>query len=335
MRGFTLTLASCALLVGCGGGGGSGSTATPAPSPAPAPSSTPTPTPSPSGLNTGEIKPSAGATLIAASMELTTIGNLFNCLTGATPGASTGSRLTGFDPSSFAVSYGTTTGYDIRDAVNSAVFGPAQLVSDTTNTAPFPPVLFARAGSGTEDYLALYKNVNTTTSILGTGTVTPSFAGNGGWQHTVLNEGSRRTRLDYFAFGTPTPESAMPRSGVVKFSLMGAGNLASDTDLYFMSYNTTVTVDFDAGTVTAIVAANGSNLFTGGVGGLLGITLAGPIIGNAVSGPTTSSVAVASGQFRLLFIGPNAEEMIVTFVGNDGRADYVASGVGVRNPYIP
>ena len=292
-------------------------------------------TPPPAGLNTGEIKPAAGAMFIAASMELTTTGDLFNCVTGATPGASTASRLTELDPPSFAVSYGATTGYDIKDAVNAAIFGPGQLVSDTTNAEPFPPVLFARTGSGTEDYLALYKHVNTTTSVLGSGTVTPSLAGNGGWQHTVLNAGSRRSRLDYFAFGIPTPESAMPRSGVVKYSLMGRGNYASKTDLYFMSFNDIVTVDFGAGTVTTTVGAAGSNLFTGGFGGLLGVTLAGPIVGNAVSGPTASGVAVASGQFRLVFIGPNAEEMIVTFVGNDGRADYVAAGVGVRNPFMP
>jgi hypothetical protein len=268
-------------------------------------------------------------------MELTTTGNLFNGLTGATPGASTSERLTVFDTPSFAVSYGATSGYDMRDAVSGTSFGPAQLVSDTTNTAPFPPVLFARLGTGTEDYLALYKNVVTTTSGLGTGSVTPSLAGNGGWQHTAINAGSRRTRLNYFAFGTPTPVSAMPQSGVVKFSLSGSGNYASDADLYFMTYIADVTVDFAARTVTTNFAPGGSNLFTNGTGGLFGITVAGPIVGNAVSGPTSSTVAVASGQFRLLFIGPNAEEMIVTFVGNDGRGDYIASGVGVRNPLIP
>lgn len=328
-------------LAGCGGGGSGGGTISAVPggsTPTPTPSATPTPTttPTPAALNTGEIKPTDGATFIATTMELTTTSGATNNLTGQTTGGTTSNRVTVFDTPGFTGSYAATTGYRLSDATNGVDFGPGQLTSDTTATDPtYPTVLFTKVASPIEDYLALYKVSVTTTSVLGSGTVTPKYGGIAGWQHTTVSAGSRRTRLDYFGFGPATPSSAMPHTGVVKFSLAGFGNYAADTDLYFTTQYDDLTIDFGAGTITGKITAGGRNFFNAGFGGLYSVSLSGMINGSSVTGSTGSGIAVASGQFRLQFIGPNAEEVIVTFVGQDGRGSYVGSAVGVRNPYIP
>lgn len=332
MRKSVLLLGCCVALAGCGGGSSSGGSA-----PVSGSSSTPAPTPAPStaALNTGEVKPTTDATFIAATMEMMTTASASNNLTGQTKGGTTSSRATALDTPGFTASYDATNGYRLADALNSVSFGPAQLLSDTTATDKFyPTVLFSRISAPIEDYLALYKVAITTTSVLGSGSVTPKYGGIAGWQHTVLDAAGSRTRLDYFAFGPATPVSAMPHSGIVKFSLAGSGNYAGDTDLYFTNHLDTLTVDFGAGTISGSITAGGSNFFTGGFGGLYGVNLAGTIAGNSVTGATSSGVAVASGQFRLLFVGPNADEVIVIHVGQDGRGSYVGSSVGVRNPYL-
>lgn len=337
MQKALLLVGCCIALASCGGeGSGSGAVAvvpgggTPTPTPAPSPTPTPTAT-----LNTGEIKPGPDATFIAATMDLTTTSGATNDLTGQTTGGTTSNRSTALDTAAFTGSYNTTTGYRLADAANAANFGPSELTSDTTATDTVnPTVLFTRIASPIEDYLALYKVAVTTTSVLGSGTVTPRYGGIAGWQHTVVSAGSRRTRLDYFAFGSATPVGAMPHSGVVKFSLTGFGNYADDADLYFTSHLDTLTVDFGADTISGRITAGGRNFFTNGFGGLYAVTLTGAISGNTVTGATASSIAVASGQFRLLFVGPNADEVIVILVGQDGRGTYVGSSVGVRNPYL-
>jgi len=332
--GLGLGLAACALLASCGGGSSDGGTVV-----------TPGGGTSTSGaggsgsggsLNTGELKPTTDATYLAATMEMTTTDGGSADLTGQTSGGTTSSRLTLLDTPGFAGSYSATTGYQLRDAVNSATFGPAQFTSDTTATDKFyPTVLFTRLASPIADYLALYKESVTTSSILGSGTVVPKYAGVGGWQHSVSSSASRRTRLDFFAFGPATPVGAMPHSGVVKFTIMGSGNYAEDTKLYFSTTLDTITVDFGAGTISGMVGASGQNLFNGGAGGLYGVTVNGTINGNMATGPTTSTVAVATGQYHLLFVGPNADELIITHVGQNGWGDYVGAAVGVRNPYLP
>lgn len=339
--GLGLGLASCALLAACGGGGSGGGISvvpgggTPTPTPTTSPTPTPTPTPGVGGLNTGELKPTADATFIAATMDMTTTGGGVSELTGEAAGGTTGNRLAVLDTPGFAARYDSANGYHLTDAENNVTFGAAQLTSDTTATDKFyPTVLFTKLTTSSEDYLALYKEKVTTSSILGSGSAEPKYGGIGGWQHTDIVSGARQTQLDYFAFGPATPVSAMPRSGIVKFSLMGSGNYADDTDLWFTTQLDTITVDFGAGTISGSISPVGSNFYTGGIGGLYSVTLAGTINGNTVTGATGSSVAVASGQFRLLFVGPNADEIIITHIGQDGRGTYVGSSVGVRNPYL-
>jgi hypothetical protein len=339
MRRVVLGLASCALLAACGGGGtnsgsvpvvsgGIGNTPTPSPTP------TPTPTPTVGGLKTGEIKPTADASFIAATLEMTTTGET-NALTGQTAGGTTSERSAFLDTPGFSGSY-NTTGYHLADSVNSSAFGQAQLTSDTTGgNAPNPTVLFTNITSLAHDYLALYKESVTTTSILGSGVVAPKYGGVGSWQHTVVNGASRRTRLDYFGFGPATPAGSMPHSGVVKFSVMGSGNYARDTDLYFTNQYDEVDVDFGTGIVTGTTSATGDNFYSDETGGLYGVSWSGTIVGNTAAGATSSSVAIASGQFRVFFVGPHADEMIVIHEGQDGRGTYVGSAIGVRNPYLP
>jgi len=319
------------------GGGGSGSISGPpsGTSPTPTPGASPSPAPG-TGGTTGELKPVADATFIAALMEMTTSPGTASELNGQTIGGTTSNRSVTLDTPGFRASYAAGAGYSIADAMHSVAFGSAQLTSDTTASDPaYPTVLFTRNSANAVDYLAMYKFKVTTTSVLGSGSVEPRYAGVGGWQHSIADPGARRTRLNYFAFGPVTPATAMPRSGVVKFSVTGSGNFAGDNDLYFATVFDTITVDFAAGTVTGTISASGRNLFTGGVGGIYHVRFNATISGNAVAGATTSSIATASGQFRLLFVGPNADEIIVTHVGQNAGGHFVSAAVGVRNPYLP
>lgn len=326
---------SCALLAACGGGNnGSGTIVTP---PGANPS-TPTTSPSPGAglLNTGEVKPTSDAAFIAATMELTTTAGTTSDLTEDTRGGTTSNRTVTLDTPGFKGSYNGSTGYSLSDSVNGAVFGRAQLVSDTwANEKNYPTVLFSRLSANLADYLALYRNKVNTSTALGSGSVEPKYAGIGGWQHSISETGERHTRLTYFAFGPATPTTDIPRSGIVKYSLTGRGNYAGDNALYFTTSLDEIAVDFDTHTISGSLSMGGTNFFSGNYGGIYSVRFSGTMSGNMVTGATESGVAVASGQFKLLFVGPNADELVLIHAGQDGRGDFVGSAVGVRNPYLP
>jgi hypothetical protein len=333
MRRFMTLLASCVALSSCGGdgnsnGGGSASGVTPPPS-----------MPLPSVLATGEVKPSADATFLSASLELTTTGQTSNA-NGIVTGGMTNDRITTLDTPLFKGSYGPSTGYHLSDAVNVADFGPAQLTTDTTTPNGNGVVLLKNLTSYQEDYLALYQETTYTSSGKGSGYTTARYGGTGGWQHTTVNASFSHTRLDYFAYGSATPASAMPRSGVVNFTMLGSGNYATDTDLWFLTSGSSniITVDFGAGSVSGSYGLSGQDFYKSVVGGIGSLPIKGSFTGNSMTAPilygslnTSSSV---SGQFHLLFIGPNANEILVTYVANDGTQAAVGALVGVIDPYF-
>lgn len=327
------------MLAGCSGGGGNTSTGpVVVTTPTPTPSPTGTPTPTPGALNTGEVKPGADATFIAASMELTTTGGVSET-NGIITGGMTSGRVTTIDTPLFSGSYNALTGYHLSDAANAAIFGRAQLDFDSTTPNGNGVVLFTNVAAA-EDYLALYQQTTYSSSVKGSGYTTAQYGGTAGWQHTVVSGSSRHTRLDYFAYGTPTPVSAMPHSGVVKFSMLGSGNYATDTDLWFLSSGNGnyITVDFGAGTVSGSLGLAGQNFYKSAVGGIGSVPLNGSFTGNAmsVSFPYASIGASGAvpGQFHLLFVGPKANEIIVTYVANDGAQAAVGAAVGVIDPNI-
>jgi hypothetical protein len=58
---------------------------------------------------------------------------------GVITGGATSARVTIFDTPSFSVSYSSTTGYSLSDAVNAVAFGRAQFAGDSSminETAP-------------------------------------------------------------------------------------------------------------------------------------------------------------------------------------------------------
>ena len=329
-------LASCAALAGCGGGGSTSSGPTVVGgAPTPSPSSSPTPTPT--ALNTGEVKPGAGATFIAASMELNTTGGVSET-NGIITGGMTNSRVTTFDTPMFSGAYSATAGYHLSDAVNAAVFGPSQLTFDSTRPNGNGVVLFTNLAAA-EDYLALYQQSTYTSSVKGSGYTTAQYGGTAGWQHTVVSGSSRHTRLDYFAYGSATPVGAMPHSGVVTFSMLGSGNYATDTNLWFLSSDSgnTITVDFAAGTVSGKLGLAGQNFYKNVVGGIGYIPLNGSFTGNGMTisfaDASLDTASAVRGQFHLLFVGPNANELIVTYVANDGTQAAVGAAIGVIEPF--
>lgn len=333
-------LLTCAVLAGCGGAGGESGSAVGviggAPTSTPAP--TPTPTPTPTGAITGEIKPTPDATFLAASLELTTTGGSSET-NGVITGGATNGRLTTLDVPQFSGSYSTQTGYRLTDFVNTAQFGRSQLSVDTTQQNGNGVVVFANETSSAADYLALYQSSTYSSSIKGSGYTTARYAGTGGWQKTVPQGLARHSRLDYFAFGPATPVASMPRTGTVRFTLIGSGNYATDTALWFLTHSSgdTLIVDFAAGTISGSIGVSGENFYKSEVGGIGSIPLRGSFTGNSMTGTFADASLGTSGgvpgQFRLLFVGPNATELILTYVANDGTQAVVGSGVGLVDPY--
>jgi hypothetical protein len=325
------------VLAGCGGGGrSSGGTVVVNPSPTPAPSGSATQTPTPGVLSTGEVKPAADASFIAASMELMTTGGVSQT-NGVITGGMTSGRITTLDTPQFSGSY--NAGYRLADSSNSAVFGTAQLSGDSTRPNGNGIVLFTNISGPIQGYLALYQQTTYTSSVKGSGYTTARYGGTAGWQHTVVGGSSRQTRLNYFGYGSPTPLAGMPRSGIVRFSILGSGNYATDTDLWFLSSSTSnfIAVDFGAGTVSGTVGLSGENFYKSQAGGVGSFRVRGNINGNSLTGSfTDGSIGTSGGvpgQFRLMFVGPNANELILTYVFNDGAQAGVGAAVGVIDPY--
>ena len=335
MRKTIWLLAGCMALAGCGDDAGAptaGSVNGVNPSPTP----TSTPSPTQGLLSTGEVKPTSDATFIAASLDLTTTGGISET-NGIITGGMTSGRTTTIDTPQFKASY--NSGYQLADTLNSASFGQAQLTTDTTAPNGNGTVVFTNRTSQAEDYLAAYQETTYSSSVKGMGYTTAQYGGIAGWQHTVVNGASRQTRLDYFGYGSATPIASMPKTGIVKFSLLSSGNYATDTDLWLLSAGSSnfLTVDFGAMTITGSIGLGGQNFYKNVVGGIGSLPLNSTFTGNSAMGSFTNGNLNTSGrvpgQFHILFIGPKANEVIVTFVANDGTQAAVGAAIGVIDPY--
>ncbi|WP_375381528.1 transferrin-binding protein-like solute binding protein [uncultured Sphingomonas sp.] len=259
---------------------------------------------------------------------------------GVITGGMTSGRSTTFDTPQFNASYTAQAGYRLADAMNAATFGSAQLTSDSTSTNSNGTVLFSNIAGSTENYLALYQATTYSSSVKGSGYTAARYGGVGGWQHTIVSGSLRQTRLDYFAYGTATPLTAMPHTGQVKYSLSTSGNYATNTDLWFLSGSSgnAITIDFAAGTVSGNISLSGQNFYKSQVGGIGYLPLKGTINGNSITGSILNGDLGTSGsvptQFRILFIGPNANELVISFVANDGSQAAVGSSIGIIDPFF-
>ena len=303
------------LISACGGGGSSegvsvvpGTSPTPSPAPTPTPTSTPTPI---SGPTTGEIKPTADAIVSAAVMELTRTEN------------TTGARSVQAD-TAFQLSYvPASRTYTLSDAVRTQSFGPAQFAEETSAPVIPPAVTFRITTAAGRDFLLIAKAPSANPPVV------PRFGAYGAWQHTVDLAGGSKLRLNYFTYGSPTPSGSMPRSGKVRYRIVGTGNYARDDGLFLTQSDTVVDVDFNTGIVAAVATLNGDDFLTGGFGGLIGFRVRGTIAGNVAIGDIDSDIATVSGRFKFIFYGPNAEELALVTSGGDSRASFVTAGVGV------
>ncbi len=345
MRLLAGLLSLMGLLGSCGANNTNSSGNAVANSPMPAPSPTPLPTPSPMPLpalppsisNTGEVKPDASSTFISANLELDITGGASQ-MNGVITGGATSGRSTEIDTRNFNANYSNLVGYTLSDAFNSINFSPIQLTRDTTIRNGNGVVLFTNIVENRQDYLALYQQTAFSSSSEGGGFTTARYGGTAGWQNTVLVGQARRTRLNYFGYGPATPVAAMPRSGIVTFSVLATGNYATDTDLWFLSSGNgnVISVDFGTQTVSRKIGLRGENFFKSVVGGIGSFPIDGAIIGNSLTGSFSEGSFGTSGrvpgQFKLLFVGPSAEELIITFVVNDGSQALAGAAVAVREP---
>lgn len=324
-------------LVSCGGGGGSAPSQPISGAPTPSPTPAPTPTPTTNVLATGEVKPTAGSVFIAASLELDISGG-YKQTNGVVTAGFTFGRIATLDTPKFAAGY--SAGYQLSDAVNAANFGQAQLASDDTSPNGNGTVLFTNVSTAMADYLALYQASIFSSSTKGAGYTTAKYGGAGGWQHTVGNGNTAHSRLNYFAYGSPTPASAMPTSGIVRYTVLKNGNYATDSDLMFLTQGSSeiLTVNFDTRTVTGQMGIVGQNFFKNQVGSVGGFPVKATIVGNSAVGTFADAgigpSAAVPGSFRILFVGPNANEIVVTFVAMDGSLAAVGAGVGVIDQFL-
>lgn len=130
----------------------------------------------------------------------------------------------------------------------------------------------------------------------------------------------------------------MPHAGTATYSMLTSGNYATDTDLWFLtsSNGNTISVDFSTGVVSGSLSLSGQNFYKSVSGGIGSFPVNGTFTGNSIivsfaNGSIGPSGRVP-GQFHLVFVGPNATEVIITYVANDGTQAAVGAAVGVRDP---
>ena len=327
MRTMVL-LACCGVIAGCGdssGGALSSSTTS---------STAGTTTTSSSLANTGEIKPTSDASYFSSTMELDTSTGTTNQTNGGTSGGTTTGRVVTLGTPNFAASYSSQAGYRLSDLANSATFGPAQFVNETSSpSTAYPSVNFSSIAQPNEDYLAVYKEAFSTPTSTGSINYPSMIGGVAGWQHTVVGSSSRHTRVDYFGYGPITPNASMPKSGVVKFFAVGSGNYATDNSLFFTSTGDNVTIDFGAGTVKGSITASGQNFYADQHGVATAASYTGTISGNTVDAPLLGTDATTVvGRMHLYFVGPAANEFIIVYSAQNSIFAQVGASVGIRNP---
>ena len=274
---------------------------------------------------------------MSATMDLTTLGGTKQT-DGVITGGATTERSTYLPTPQFTASY--SAGYRLSDGANSATFGQAQLTFDTTHPNGNGTVLFTNLSGAAEDYLAVYQETTYSSSPKGSGYTTARYGGIAGWQHTTGAAGARRSRLDYFAYGSLTPVGSIPQSGVVKYTLLSSGNYATATDLWFLPSGSSnfLTVDFGAKTVSGSLGLGGQNFYKNVEGGVGSFPIIGTFAGNSFEGSFTDgsfdTSGAVPGQYRLYFVGPNANEVILTFSFDDGRQAGVGAAIGVVDPFV-
>lgn len=304
-------LGFCALaLTACGGGGSSTSTSTPPP-PTPPAATLPT---------TGEQKPDSSSVFYAVSQSLTLQGTAQTLMGGTTSDRSVTALLP-----AFGLTYDASTHtYVVKDEVRSATFGASSFTKEYSVPDYTPRVEYDLSTPGVSaDFLVMFKQSNSNPAI------NTNYAAYGVWQHNQIGATSTAVRLDYFTYGTPTPVSSMPHSGVVTYRYNGTGNFAQDSNLYADSGYSTLTVDFTNGTVTGAYGASGTDFLQGFTGGLFGFRYSGKINGNISEGPISSDIATYTGFFHVTFYGPNAEDIGVVYSGGSSAETFSGAAVGV------
>ena len=224
----------------------------------------------------------------------------------------------------FQLSYapGTST-YTLTDVARTRSFSPAQFVEETSVPDLMPHVSY-RINDPNLDYLLIAKAPNATPPVA------VRYGAYGAWQQNTPMAGATRIRLDYFTYCSPTPVGQMPRSGTVKFRLVGTGNYATDNGLFLTQSDTTFDVDFGAGTVFGVPTLSGTDFLTGSFGGLIGFRVRATIAGNNANGNIDSDIATVSGRYKIIFCGPNADEMSIVISGGNDQARWATAGIGVR-----
>lgn len=330
-------------LAGCGGGGSdnvpvaTGPTTGTSPTPSPTPAPTPTPSPTPSGPVTGAVRPSADAVYQSAMLDLTTTGGSSET-NGVITGGTTTNRTLTIDNPQFSASYSPRDGFILKDGVNTASFNTRNLTGDTTTLNGNGAVAYQNKSGSIEDYLVLYQASTYVSSRKGAGYTTAQYAGYAAWQHTVLNGSSSQSRLNYFAFGPPTPIGAVPKAGVLQYSILNAGNYATNDSLFFTGpvSGNTLTIDFATGRVTGVIGFGGQNFYKNEVGGVGSIRIDATLTGTSASGDLLGQFTRGNepGRYRLTLVGPNANELILTVIVGTGDDAFVGSMVGFVNPYL-
>jgi hypothetical protein len=268
---------------------------------------------------TGARQPTANSITISTAQFLTVTG-----APDSLKGSTTSERSVA-TPDTLAFSFnGNTNAYTVRNAERSAIFGPNDFRSETSIPDFYPSVLYRTINSSATDFLILYKEANATPRI------PTDFAAYGTWQHSEgRSADTTRSRLDYFVYGEQTPAASMPRTGRVTYRLTGAGNVANEKQLYFAKVFQTVSVDFATGQIDTYLSMTGDDLIGGGFGGLVSAQFRAQISGASAEGPLRFDIAIYSGNARLVFFGPNAENVGLVFSGASPFETFAGAGVGV------
>lgn len=258
--------------------------------------------------------------LLPTSSNVETSSNLiFNTSAGQNSGITATD-----DPLGFGLAFSSATNnFTIRNSESQYVFGTAQLYPQG-NSPYFPASLYRTSTTSSLNVVIIFKQCNCEPAI---GVTNVAY---GSWQQTTATGVSgSRTRLDYFLYGSPTPQPDIPTTGTTAYRWAGTGNAISTSQTTLIQHSGTLTVDWGTRTFSTMVQTVFSSFTDGSFGGGTNFSVTGTLAVDKLTGVVSFSPnSPETGTFRGQLFGPNAKDIGFIFTSNSPVGAMVGAAVG-------
>lgn len=311
-------------LTACGGGGqGPSSTppppVSPGPTPSPSPSPTPTPTPAPTPTPTPTPPPAGNSDLLGPLSSQTFANDAARAQASFNAQGSTGT----VSAPAVTLRYDAANqSYNLTTPTGTIAFLPSDIDNASSNAGA---IVYTKTNGNTTDTLTLTRPGTS-------GPITYRYVGGAFWQRTVQTGATSGTvALDAIAYGIPTINTALPRTGTASFAVDLIGARSVGTGLAPIAGVGTTFVDF-----ANLDVITSGRLTAGGVTGGTGNSTFNSIArlsstGNAFSGNfTLNDFGQFVGTLDGRFYGPGAEEIGAAIRATLGTDVLVATLLGRR-----